>query len=83
MCDAPQGDAAEPDMGTPEAIMRGHLSGGPDPGDRSQRERDRAWARYCDDLASAWKTNPRAAAAVENRLERERGRGGASPTGGR
>jgi hypothetical protein len=91
MCDAwrtPQRDAAAPDLGSrPEELMRRHLFGPDDDGaperGEAQRERDRAWQRYRDDLQNAWKTKPRAATAVENRLERERGRGGASPTGGR
>ena len=61
--------------------------GAPDPGDigaeqrrrlterreESQHERDRAWNRYRDNLANAWKTNPRAATAIERQGERWRG----------
>src|SRR5262249_43434314 len=92
MCDAwkrpPTRDAYQPDLGSrPEELMRRHLWGPDDDGaperGEAQRERDRAWTRYRDDLQNAWKTKPRAATAVENRLERERGRGGAPPTGGR
>jgi hypothetical protein len=69
-------DDAAPDPGDIGAVQRRRLT-------EQQRERDLAWIRYRDDLQNAWKTPPRAAAAIENRLERERGRGGASPTGGR
>src|SRR5262245_59058161 len=77
----PVRDGAEPDP--EEVVMRRHLygkPGSPDPGDvhalrgeQAEGERDRAWARYRDNLANAWKTNPRAAVCVEGRLERERG----------
>src|SRR5262249_9400715 len=80
----PHRDAGQPDLGTrpEELMMRRHLfgaPGAPDPGDvhavelrgeQAQRERDRAWSRYRDDLANAWKTNPRAATAIERRGER-------------
>jgi hypothetical protein len=87
------GDAAEPDASErllphddPAAALQRHLWGPPD--DERQRlteqlaERDRAWNRYRANLANAWKMQPGAASAVENRLERERGRGGVPTPGG-
>jgi hypothetical protein len=84
----PTRDAAAPDLGSrPEELMRRHLWGPDDDGkpdsserrrlterrEESQRERDRAWIRYRDNLANAWKTNPRAATAIERQGERWRG----------
>jgi hypothetical protein len=84
----PMLDAAQPDLGTrPEEVMRPDDDGAPDPGDvraverrrltergtEAQGERDRAWRRYCDNLQNAWKTNPRAATAIERQGERWRG----------
>ena len=80
-------DAAEPDMGTSveELAVRRHLYGAPglgDPstshaaefrGEQAQRERDRAWTSYKDQLTNAWRggrTDPRRAAQEESRLER-------------
>jgi hypothetical protein len=39
----------------------------------AQRERDLAWTRYRYNLANAWKTDPRAATAIERQGERWRG----------
>jgi hypothetical protein len=75
----------------PAAALRRHLfgpddDGAPGPGDigaverrltEQQRERDRAWARYRDNLANAWKTNPRAASQIEREAESEKWRHGA------
>jgi hypothetical protein len=65
-------DAVEPDNSS--AAMRRHLSGEPDDG--AQARKDRAWAKYRDDLASAWKrgaADPAEAARVERIGERTRG----------
>jgi hypothetical protein len=71
----------------PEAALRRHLfgpddDGAPDPGDigaveRQQRERDLAWNRYRENLAKAWRTNPRAAPRIEREAESAKWRHGA------
>jgi hypothetical protein len=78
-------DAPQPDNGSslpewrrhyvpdpdPAATMRGHLS--TESGAESQAKRDLAWIRYRDNLANAWKSDPRAATAIERQGERWRG----------
>jgi hypothetical protein len=59
----PHIDAAEPDNSSPAAVLRRHLRTEPD--DDAQARRDRAWADYCDRVSNAWRTDPRAATAVE------------------
>jgi hypothetical protein len=64
----PHRDAAEPDRGTPPAeLMRRHLRTEPD--DNAQARRDRQWAEYCDRVSNAWRTDPRAATAIERQRE--------------
>jgi hypothetical protein len=65
----PDDDGAS-DPGNPSAVMRRHLT---KRDEQAQRERDLAWTRYRDNLANAWKTNPRAATAIERQGERWRG----------
>jgi hypothetical protein len=70
----PSRDAAEPNNSSPAEVMRRHLSTEPD--DNVQARRDAAWAQYRDQLSNAWRqgrTDPNAATAIEQRLERERG----------
>jgi hypothetical protein len=57
----PHKDASEPDAA--EARLRRHLRSEPD--DDAQVRRDRAWKSYCDQLSTAWQTNPRRADEVE------------------
>jgi hypothetical protein len=65
-------DAAEPDLASrPEEVMRHHLRTEPD--ENAQARRDAAWAQYRDQLGNAWKTDPRAATAIERQGERWRG----------
>ena len=64
-------DAAEPDLGSRPEELRRHLRTEPD--DDAQARRDRAWADYCDRASNAWRTNPRAATAIERQGERWRG----------
>jgi len=68
-------DAAEVDLGAPPEAMRRHHAL-EFRGEQAQRERDRAWSRYRDGLANAWKADPRAAGAIERRAESERRRFG-------
>jgi hypothetical protein len=71
-------DDGAPDPGDPMAVMavmRRHLT--ERGGEEAQRERDRAWNSYKDQLSQAWqqgRTDPRRAVEVERRLERERGK---------
>jgi hypothetical protein len=83
----PTHDAGEPDEQLLARHLRGKPDddGAPDPGDvraverrrltnaEAQRERDLAWTRYRDNLANAWKTDPRAATAIQRQGERWRG----------
>jgi hypothetical protein len=73
----PHKDWAEPDMGSrpQELALRRRLRNEPDEpeADDAQGRRDAAWARYRDQLASAWKTNPNAATQIERQGERWRG----------
>jgi len=69
-------DAAEellsspaPDPGDIRAVERRRLT---ERGAEAQRERDLAWRRYCDNLQSAYKTNPRAATEIERQGEQWR-----------
>jgi hypothetical protein len=61
-------NVSDPD---PAATMRGHLS--TESSAESQAKRDLAWTRYRDNLANAWKTDPRAATEIERQGERWRG----------
>ena len=63
-------DEGAPDPGDVAAVERRRLT---ERGAEAQRERDLAWTRYRDNLANAWKTNPRAASAIERQGERWRG----------
>ena len=63
-------DDGAPDPGNVHAIERRRVT---ERGAEAQRERDLAWTRYRDNLANAWKTNPRAATAIERQGERWRG----------
>ena len=61
--------ASDPDA-DPGVTMRGHMG---ELFERSQRQRDRAWGSYKDQLSNAWRggrTDPRRAAQEESRLER-------------
>jgi len=75
----PHKDAAEPDAGSPPGVMRAHLRGtDPDEPDEPdaddvQGRRDAIWNDYKTRLANAWKTDPRAATAIERQGERWRG----------
>jgi hypothetical protein len=70
----PHHDAAEPDLGSPPEVLRRHLRTEPDePGADHQARRDKAWAAYKDQLGNAWRTNPRAATAIERQGENWRG----------
>ena len=51
--------------------MRRHLRTEPD--DNAQGRRDAAWAAYRDRLGNAWRTDPRAATAIERQGEQWRG----------
>jgi hypothetical protein len=51
--------------------MRAHLRGN-EPDDVAEIK-ERAWAQYRDNLQNAWKTDPRAATAIERQGERWRG----------
>ena len=42
----------------------------------SQRQRDAAWRRYCDNLQNAYKMNPRAAPEIERQAESAKWRHG-------
>ena len=64
-------DAAQPDLGSRPEELRRHLRTEPD--DDAQARRDRAWADYCDRVSNAWRTDPRAATAIERQGERWRG----------
>ena len=64
-------DAAEPDNSSPPEVMRAHLRGN-EP-DNVAEIKERAWAQYRDNLQNAWKTDPRAATAIERQGERWRG----------
>jgi hypothetical protein len=87
--DAAEPDAGERVLphNDPAGAMRRHLFGpdddaAPDPGDvraveRQQRERDLAWNRYRENLANAWRTNPRAAPRIEREAESAKWRHGA------
>jgi hypothetical protein len=63
-------DDGAPDPGDIGAVERRRLT---ERGAEAQRERDRAWTRYRDNLANAWKTDPRAATRIERQGERWRG----------
>jgi hypothetical protein len=61
--------ASDPDVDS-AMTMRGHMG---ELFERSQRQRDRAWGSYKDQLSNAWRggrTDPRRAAQEESRLER-------------
>jgi hypothetical protein len=66
---APGLSAASVPDADPGMTMRGHMG---ELFERSQRQRDRAWGSYKDQLSSAWRgrTDPRRAAQEESRLER-------------
>jgi hypothetical protein len=70
--------ASDPDVDS-ATTMRGHMG---ELFERSQRQRDRAWGSYRDQLTNAWRggrTDPRRAAQVEGLQERWRhGRDGAT-----
>jgi hypothetical protein len=70
--------ASDPDVDS-AMTMRGHMG---ELFERSQRQRDRAWGSYKDQLSNAWRggrTDPRRAAQVEGLQERWRhGRDGAT-----
>jgi hypothetical protein len=66
----PHKDASEPDAG--ERLLKRHL-GTAEPNDDAQARRDRQWAEYCDRVSNAWRTDPRAASAIEAQAERWRG----------
>jgi hypothetical protein len=70
--------ASDPDVDS-AMTMRGHMG---ELFERSQRQRDRAWGSYKDQLTNAWRggrTDPRRAAQVEGLQERWRhGRDGAT-----
>ena len=70
--DMRSGDAAEPDNSSRAAVMRRHLRGD-DPDDNAAARREKAWAAYKDQLSNAWRTDPRAATAIERQGERWRG----------
>ena len=64
--------ASDPDVDS-AMTMRGHMG---ELFERSQRQRDRAWGSYKDQLTNAWRggrTDPRRAAQEESRLERWKG----------
>ena len=63
----PVRDFAQPDQSSTPAELARHLR--TDPNDDAQARRDRAWIQYRDNLASAWKTDPRAATAIERQAE--------------
>jgi len=59
-------DDGAPDPGDPMAVMRRHLT--ERGGEQAQRERDRAWNSYKDQLSRAWqqgRTDPHRAVEVE------------------
>jgi hypothetical protein len=63
--------ASDPDVDS-ATTMRGHMG---ELFERSQRQRDRAWGSYKDQLSNAWRggrTDPRRAAQVEGLQERWR-----------
>ena len=64
-------DGPQPDLATSPQELRRHLRSEPD--DDAQAGRDRAWADYCDRVSNAWRTDPRAANAIERQGERWRG----------
>jgi hypothetical protein len=69
----PHGDAAEPDNSSPAAVMRRHLAEPDEPDADVQARRDAIWNDYKTRLGNAWKTDPRAASAIEQQGERWRG----------
>jgi hypothetical protein len=62
---------SDPDVDS-GAVMRGHMG---ELFERSQRQRDRAWGSYRDQLSNAWRgrTDPSRAGTIERQLERTRG----------
>jgi hypothetical protein len=64
-------DNDQPDLTSRPGEVRRHLRTEPD--DNVQARRDAAWAAYKDQLSNAWRTDPRAATAIERQAEQWRG----------
>jgi hypothetical protein len=64
-------DNDQPDLASRPREVRRHLRAEPD--DNVQARRNAAWAAYKDQLSNAWRTDPRAATAIERQGERWRG----------